>query len=48
MGGEARQSGRRKVWWRILVAVLVLAGAVAFGAWYNLFREEPQQFDSFA
>ncbi len=47
MGGEARSGKRWPVWLKILVIVLVLVGAVAFGAWYNLFREEPQHFDSF-
>src|SRR5215203_107839 len=36
--------------WRILLGgglvVLVLAAVVAYGAWYNLFREEPQQISS--
>ena len=40
---RAEVSQRR---WRIAGVVAVIAGVIGFAAWYNLLREEPQQFAS--
>ena len=37
---------RWAIWLRILLGLAVVVGLVAFGAWYTLFREVPQHFDS--
>lgn len=42
------RSKRARVVLGVVGAVVALAGIVAFGAWYKLFREVPQHFDSAA
>jgi len=37
---------RGSVWLRIGLVVVVLAGLIGWGAWYEFFREEAQHFDS--
>jgi len=42
------RSKRTRILLAVVAAVVALAGIVAFGAWYKLFREVPQHFDSAA
>src|SRR3954471_21625740 len=48
MSTKAPQTKRWPLWVRIALVVAVLVAVVAFVAWYKLFREEAQHFDTFA